>query len=120
MNAKLLAAAAAAVSLAAAAAAHASPDRDLKAFLDDAYGQAQAQLSGVDLNQHSVKAQAYVDAEGRLTSVRAVDSAGSRDTADRVAAALKQVRVHYVPPGLVGAQVNLAFGAAETQAAKGR
>lgn len=119
MNAKLFAAAAAALSLTAVA-AHASSDRNLQAFLDDAYAQAQAKLEGVDFSQHAVKVRAFVDSDGRLTNVRAVDAAGSRDTAYRVETAVKAVRLAYVPPALIGAQVNLAFGPAETQVAKAR
>lgn len=119
MNAKLFAAAAAAISLTAAA-AHAGPSSTLKTFLDDAYSQAQAGLGGVDLSQHPVKVRAYVDSDGRLTGVRAVDAAGSRDVAYQVETAVKHVRVHYVPPGLIGAQVNFAFGPADTQLATAR
>jgi hypothetical protein len=117
MNAKLFAAAAAALSLAAGV-AQASPDRAVQAFLDDAHSQAQAQLGDLDLAAHPVKAWAYVDGQGRLTAVRVVQSAGSRDADYKVETAIKRVRLHDVPPALIGAQVNLTFGPADTQLAK--
>jgi hypothetical protein len=117
MNTKLFAAAAAALSLAAGVAL-AAPDRAVQAVLDDAYSQAQAQVRDLDLSAHPAKARAYVDAEGRLIGVRVVESTGSRDADYRVETAIKRVRLRDVPPGLIGAQVNLAFGPADTRLAK--
>jgi len=116
MNEQIFAAAAAA-SFLAATAAHATPNATLQAFLDEAYSQAEAQLRTAEI-AGPVKARAYVDADGRLTAVRVVNSTGSRDADDRVEAALKKVRVHYVPPALIGAQVNLAFGPSDARLAK--
>ncbi len=116
MNEQIFAAAAAA-SFLAATAAYATPNATLQAFLDDAYSQAEAQLAGAELGQ-PVKVRAYVDGDGRLTAVHVVNSTGSRDADYRVEAALKKVRVHYVPPALIGAQVNLAFGPADARLAK--
>jgi TonB family protein len=93
------------------------PNATLRAFLDEAYSQAEAQLGSAEIAT-PVKARAYVDADGRLTAVRIVNSTGSRDADYRVEAALKKVRVHYVPPALIGAQVNLAFGPADARLAK--
>ena len=117
MIAKLFAASAAALSLAASV-AQAAPEPAVQALLDDAYSQAQAQIRDLDLSARPVKARAYVDGDGRLSAVHVVESAGSRDTDDRVESALKQVRLHYVPPALIGAKVNFAFGAPDTRLAK--
>jgi hypothetical protein len=117
MNAKLFAAGAAALALAASA-AHAAPDRAVQAILDDAHSQAQAQLGDFDLAAHPVKARAYVDAEGRLIAVHVVQSAGSRDADYQVESAIRRVRLHEVPPALIGAQISLAFGPADTRLAK--
>jgi TonB family protein len=116
MNEQIFAAAAAA-SFLLATAVNAMPNATLQAFLDEAYSQAEAQLGGAELGQ-PVKARAYVDADGRLTAVRIVNSTGSREADYRVETALKKVRVHYVPPALIGAQVNLAFGPADARLAK--
>jgi TonB family protein len=116
MNEQIFAAAAAA-SLLAATMAHATPNATLQAFLDDAYSQARAQLAGAEISQ-PVKVRAYVDSDGRLAAVRVVNSSGSREADYRVQSAVKKVRVSYVPPALIGAQVNLAFGPADAQVAK--
>lgn len=118
MNEQIFAAAAAA-SFLAATMAHAAPNATLQAFLDEAYSQAEARLGGGEIAQ-PVTARAYVDADGRLTAVRIVRSSGSRDADYRVEAALRKVRVQYVPPALIGAQVNLAFGPADSRFAKAR
>jgi hypothetical protein len=117
MYAKLFAAAAAALCLAAPV-AHASPDRAVQALLDDAYSQAQAQVRDLDFNAHPAKVSGYVDADGRLSAVRVVQSSGSRDADYRLEAALKRVRLRDVPPAMIGAKVNLAFGPADTRLAK--
>ncbi len=117
MTVKILATATAALSLIAGV-GHAATDRAVQALLDDAYSQAQAQVGDVDFNAHPAKARAYVDAEGRLIGVRVVQSAGSRDADYKVETAIKRVRLHDVPPAMIGAQINLSFGPADTRLAK--
>jgi hypothetical protein len=116
MNEQIFAAAAAA-SVLAATAAHATPNATLQAFLDEAYSQAQAQLGDAVIGQ-PVKVRGYVGGDGRLLAVRVLNSAGSREADLRIETAVKKVRVRYVPPELIGAQVNLAFGPADARLAK--
>lgn len=102
----------AAAALLMAAGTASAANSELQSFVADAQAKASAQLAraGVDLSGQGVRIKAHVGAEGELSSVHVVSSMASREFDDRVEAALKHVRLAYVPPQLIGSDLTLSLG----------
>jgi hypothetical protein len=95
-----------------AGASRAAVDPQVQAFVDHAQAQIRAKVNdcGVDLARTPVKITGYVDPDGRLRSIHVESADGLRASEDSIIAALRNVRLDGVPPGLIDAKLTFYLG----------
>ncbi len=75
------------------------------------------QAAGVQTGDHMIDVSVRVDSDGRLSNARVVNSTGSRDLDETIAATVRKAHVDAPPPLLSGRALVLHIGVSDTQLA---